>query len=56
MTPGNRLPKHPGIRVGQIRAFTSPEGRYYSALSGVEIDLKTALELAAIDKAAELSG
>lgn len=32
------------------------EGRYYSALSGVEIDLKTALELAAIDKAAELSG
>jgi hypothetical protein len=25
MTPSNRLPKHPGIRVGQIRAFTSPD-------------------------------
>ena len=30
--------------------------RYYSALFGIEVDLKTALELAAIDKAAELRG
>ena len=30
--------------------------RYYSALFGTEVDLKTALELAAIDRAAELRG
>jgi hypothetical protein len=30
--------------------------RYYSALFGIEVDLKTALELAAIDRAAELRG
>ena len=30
--------------------------RYYSALFGVEVDLKTALDLAAIDRAAELRG
>jgi hypothetical protein len=32
MTPSNRLPKHPGIRVGQIRAFTSR--RLVTVLSG----------------------
>ena len=30
--------------------------RYYSALFGTDVDLKTALELAAIDRAAELRG
>jgi hypothetical protein len=35
---------------------TSGPPRYYSALFGIEVDLKTALELATIDRAAELRG
>jgi hypothetical protein len=30
--------------------------RYYSALFGTDVDLKTALELASIDRAVELRG
>ena len=54
---GNGEPSDEVIESHRLMARLVTElPRYYSALFGVEVDLKTALELASIDRAAELRG
>jgi len=56
-TGGNGEPSDEVIESHRLMAKLVTElPRYYSALFGTPVDLKTALELAAIDRAAELRG
>ena len=56
-TGGNGEPSDAVIESHKLMARLVTElPRYYSALLGTPVDLKTALELAAIDRAAELRG
>jgi hypothetical protein len=54
---GNGEPSDEVIESHRLMAKLVTElPRYYSALLGTPVDLKTALELASIDRAAELRG
>jgi hypothetical protein len=56
-TGGDSEPSAEALEAHRLMARLVTElPRYYSALFGTEVDLKMALELADIDRAAELRG